>query len=262
MKSTDYPSSLTEAEFKQIKPCLTVKRRSKWPLLNILNAILYVCNGGIKWRDVPHDFEVPWQTVYWYFRKWTEQGVWQLINDQVVMLRRIDKGGAPAPSFAVVDSQTVHNTPTAITQVGYDGAKKIKGRKRMMVVDSQGYLLCVRVVSAASHDGTAALKWWQQELKKMPLLSGVERLYGDRHFGGRFKKGVEKADGVEVITTHKQIGVTKDGMKLHKRRWVVERTFAWELCSRRLTRDFERKPEHTEAFFYISSISRLLRNLN
>lgn len=262
MKSTDYPSSLTEAEFKQIKPCLSVKRRSKWPLLNILNAVLYICNGGIKWRDVPHDFEVPWQTVYWYFRKWTEQGVWQLINDQVVMLRRIEKGGAPAPSFAVVDTQTVHNTPTAIAQVGYDGAKKIKGRKRLLVVDSQGHLLCVRVVSAALHDGTAALRWWQQELKKMPLLSGVERLYGDRHFGGRFKRSMEKAGGVEVITTHEQIGVTTGGMKLHKRRWVVERTFAWELCSRRLTRDFERKPEHAEAFFYISSISRILRNLN
>lgn len=188
--------------------------------------------------------------------------MWQLVNDQVVMLRRIEKGGAPSPSFAVLDSQTVHNTATAVGEVGYDGGKKIKGRKRMMVVDSQGHLLCVRVVSAALHDGTAALKWWQKELKKLPLLQGVERLYGDTHFGGRFKKGVENANDVEVITSHQQIGVTKDGMKLHKRRWVVERTFAWELCSRRLTRDFERKPEHAEAFFYISSISRILRNLN
>ena len=262
MKSTEYPSSLTEAEFMQIKPCLMVKRRSKWPLLNILNAILYICNGGIKWRDVPHDFEVPWQTVYWYFRKWTGEGVWQAVNDQVVMLRRMEKGGMPSPSFAVIDSQTVHNTPTAIAQVGYDGGKKIKGRIRLLVVDSQGHLLCVRVVNAALHDGTAALKWWKQELKKTPLLQRVERLYGDTHFGGRFKEGIEKQKGVEVITSHEQIGVTKDGMRLHKKRWVVERTFAWELCSRRLTRDFERKPEHAEAFLYISSISRILRNLN
>jgi putative transposase len=262
MKKTEYCSSLTEAEFKQIKPCLTVKRRSKWPLLNIVNAILYVCDGGIKWREVPHDFRVPWQTVYWYFRKWTDEGVWQLVNDQVVMLCRIEKGGAPAPSFAVVDSQSVHNTPTAGGEVGYDGGKKIKGRKRLLVVDSQGHLLNVLVVSAALHDGTAALRWWQTELKKMPLLCGVERIYGDKHFGGRFKKGVEKTEVITVITAHEQIGVTKDGMKLHKKRWVVERTFAWELCSRRLTRDFERKPEHAEAFLYISSISRILRNLN
>ncbi|MBB1287032.1 IS5 family transposase [Flavisolibacter sp. BT320] len=262
MKQTEYCSSLTEAEFKEIRPCLSVKRHSKWPLLNILNAILYICDGGIKWRDVPHDFEIPWQTVYWYFRKWTDEGVWQLVNDQVVMLRRIKKGGAPAPYFAVVDSQTVHNTPTAIALVGFDGGKKIKGCKRLLVVDSQGHLLCVRVVSAALHDGTAALKWWKQELKKMPLLARVERLYVDRHFSGRFKKGVEKTQDIKVITAHVQFGVTKDGMKLHKRRWVVERTFAWELCSRRLARDFERKPEHAEAFCYISSISRILRNLN
>ena len=262
MKNTEYCSSLTEAEFEQIKPCLNVKRRSKWDLLNIVNAILYICDGGVKWRNLPHDFAVPWQTVYWYFGKWTRQGVWQLVNDQVVMLRRMDKGGTPSPSFAVVDSETVHNTPTAAEDVGYDGGKKIKGRKRIFVVDSQGHLLSVRVVSAACHDGTAALKWWQQELKQAPLLSAVERLYGDKHFGGKFKKGVEAKKGVEVITTHEQIAVTKDGMKLHKRRWVVERTIAWELCSRRLARDFERKPEHAEAFCYISSFSRILRNLN
>ena len=161
---------------EQIKPCLIVKRRSKWPLLNILNAILYGCDGGIKGRDLPHDFDVPWTTVYWYFRKWTRQGVWQAVNDQMVMLCRMQKGAAPSPSFAVVDSQTVHNTPTAKEEVGYAGGKKIKGRKPLMVVDSQGHRLCVRVVSAAVHDGTAALLWWKQELKTTPLLSGIERL--------------------------------------------------------------------------------------
>lgn len=77
---------------------------------SIINAILYICDGGIKWRNVLHDFAVPWETVYWYFRKWVQEGVWQAVNDQVVMLRRIAKGGTPAPSFAVVDSETVHNT--------------------------------------------------------------------------------------------------------------------------------------------------------
>lgn len=262
MKSTEYCSSLTEAQFEQVKPCLNVKRCSKWDLLDIVNAILYIGDGGNKWRDVPHDFEVPWQTVYWYFWKWTRQGVWQLVNDQVVMLRRMAIGGEPAPSYAVLDSETVHNTATAIEEVGYDGGKKIKGRKRFFVADSRGHLLSVRVVSAACHDGTAALRWWQEELKQMPLLCNIERLYGDRHFGGRFKAVIEAEQDLRVITSHEQIGVTKDGMKLHKKRWVVERTIAWELCSRRLARDYERKPEHAEAFCYISSISRILRNLS
>jgi putative transposase len=158
MKNTDYPSSLTEAEFEQIKPCLKIKRQSKWKRLNIVNAILYICDGGIKWRNLPHDFVVPWQTVYWYFRKWGQEGIWQAVNEQLVMLRRMDKGGAPSPSFVVVDSETVHNTATATEDVGVDAGKKIKGRKRILVVDSQGHLLSVRVVSARCHDGTAALK--------------------------------------------------------------------------------------------------------
>ena len=262
MKKTEYPSDLTEVQFEQIKPCLNVKRRSKWNLLHVVNAIVYVCDNGCKWRNLPHDFEVPWQSVYWYFHKWTAEGVWQGVNDSLVMLRRVDKGGEPAPSLAVVDSETVHNSATATEAVCVDGGKKIKGRKRLFAVDSQGHLLCVRVVPACHHDGTAALLWWRKEVRKAPLFKEVKRIYGDKHFGGKFKKGVETSSVIEVITSHEQITVTKDGMKLHKRRWVVERTIAWELCSRRLARDFERKPLHAEAFCYISSISRMLKNLN
>lgn len=260
MKSTEYCSSLTEAEFELIKPCLNGKRTSKWPLLDIVNAIFYVCDGGIKWRDVPHDFLVPWQTAYWYFQKWVRAGVWQLLNDELVMLRRVQKGVAPVPGFSVIDAQSVANTPTATSEVGVDMGKKTKGRKRLIVVDSQGHLLCVRVVGAGHHDGTAALQWWREELYCLPLLSGVERLYGDTHFGGRFKEGVQNSSAIEVITKHEQVAVSKDAMKVHKKRWVVERTFAWELNSRRLTRDFERKPEHSEAFCLISSINRMIRN--
>jgi putative transposase len=260
MKTTDYPSSITEAEFEQIKPCLNSRRRSKWKMLNIINAIFYLCDGGIKWRSLPHDFGVPWPTVYWYFQKWVQQGVWQAVNDPLVMLQRVAKGANAVPSFAVLDSQSIANAATASEETGLDMGKKTKGRKRLLVVDSQGYLVDVRVVSAAHHDGTIGLQWGWQGGRKLPLLTAVERLYGDTHFGGRFKKVIEEMCGVEVITTHEQIGVTKEGMKLHKKRWVVERTFAWELCSRRLTRDFERKPEHAEAFCFISSINRMFRN--
>lgn len=260
MKSTEYCSSLTEAEFELIKPCLKVQRRSKWNLLGIVNAIFYVCDGGIKWRDVPHDFSVPWQTVYWYFQKWVSQGVWQHLNDELVMCRRVQKGADPVPSFSVIDAQSVHNAQTATNEVGVDMGKRTKGRKRLILVDSQGHLLCVRVVGAGHHDGTAALKWWSEEVSMLPLLSEIERLYGDMHFGGRFKKGVEEKGLVKVITTHQLAGISKNGMKVHKNRWVVERTFAWELNSRRLSRDFERKTQHSEAFCLISSINRMIKN--
>jgi putative transposase len=159
-------------------------------------------------------------------------------------------------------SETVHNTATATGDGGVDAGKKSKGRKPFLVVHSQGHWLSVRVLSARCHNGTAALKWWPQELKKTPLLTGLKRMYGDRHLGGTFKEGVEADTTLKVIAPQEQIGVTKDGMKWHKKRRVVERTYAWERCSQRPTRDFKRKPRQAEAFCCISSISRILRNRN
>jgi hypothetical protein len=119
-------------------------------------------------------------------------------------------------THSLLCSETVHNTATATGDGGVDAGKKSKGRKPFLVVHSQGHWLSVRVLSARCHNGTAALKWWPQELKKTPLLTGLKRMYGDRHLGGTFKEGVEADTTLKVIAPQEQIGVTKDGMKLHK----------------------------------------------
>lgn len=245
----------------RIKPCLAVHRESKWPLLNIVNAVLYVCGEGVKWRAVPGDFAVPWQTVYWYFSKWRASGGWQAANEVLVMARRQSGGHTPLPTTLIIDSQSVKNTPTATARTGTDGGKKIKGRKRLVLTDGAGNLLAAKVLAANCHDGPAALRWWRSTLVCHPLLSQVRLIRADRHFGGVFKKHIEATTtiGVAVANTLVERPAQRT-MPVHKGRWLVERTLAWEANSRRLSKDYERRTECAEAFLIISSVARLLKH--
>ena len=230
-------------------------------MINIINAILYVCGEGIKWRALPADFGIPWQTVYWYFTKWNANGSWEAINQMLVMNQRQRSGAEPLATTVIIDSQTVKNTPTATDHIGTDGGKKIKGRKRMMLVDSIGNLLAVKVFEANRHDGPAALGWWREHLAADPFFGSVRLIKGDQHFGGRFKKGVERETGIQVRVSHELVKkVSQLTMPVHKGRWVVERSIAWASNCRRLAKDYERLPEHSEAFIMISSIIRILNN--
>lgn len=261
MKQIHYQTDLTGPQFESIKSCLELKRCPKWPLIGLLNAILYVCGEGIKWRALPKEQFPPWQTVYFYFAKWRSDGSWQAINEQLVLLRRQRSGELALPHTLIIDSQTVKNTATATINTGTDGGKKLKGRKRMLLTDSQGNLLAVKVFEANRHDGPAAAGWWQQALSGYPLFGQVDRIKADHHFGGCFKKQVEKDPTIRVeISTALVEKAAQQVMPVHKGRWVVERTIAWESASRRLARDYERLPESSEAFCLISSISRLIRN--
>ena len=261
MKTTAYRTDITEAEFEPIKSCLQIKRASKWPLVMIVNAIFYVCGEGIKWRALPGDFGVPWQTVYWYFRKWTKNGCWTAINEALVMARRQSGGAAALPAVSAIDSQSVKNSPTATEVTGTDGGKKIKGRKRMLIVDSTGNLLAVKVFAANRHDGPVALSWWRETLCASPFFEAVTTIKGDHHFGGRFRAGVEGRS--EVCVEISAIAIQKPSqtvMSVHKGRWVVERTIAWEANNRRRSKDYERLPQKSEASFLISSIARLFKH--
>jgi putative transposase len=261
MKQINYKTDLTGPQFDLIKPCLQVGRTSKWPLMAVLNAILYVCGEGIKWRALPKEHFPPWQTVYWYFTKWRNDGTWQAINEALVLRRRQRGGAAALPTVLAIDSQTVKNTATATGYTGTDGGKKTKGRKRMLIVDSQGNLLAVKVFAANRHDGPVAAKWWQQWLSCYELFGDVGLIRADHHFGGAFKSSVERKADIRVeISTVLVDKASQQAMPVHKGRWVVERTIAWESASRRLARDYERLTESAEAFCLISSISRMIRN--
>ncbi len=261
MKQTTYSTDLTEPDFLLLKSCLNIRRRSKWSLVHILNAIFYLCNEGNKWRSLPRDFEVPWPTVYWYFRKWLRDGSWVAMNELLVMNRRLAMGLEALPGSIVVDGQTVKNSATATDKVGVDGGKKIKGRMRILVSDSQGNLLYTKCFPANSHDGVAARNWWHDELRKLPTLENVKTIQADHHYAGRFKDYFDAHTSIQVRISKTLVDrPAQTKMAIHKGRWVVERTIAWITNSRRLARDYERLQQCTEAFCIISSISRILRN--
>jgi putative transposase len=227
---------------------LIVKRKSRWCLKDIVDGIFYVTKNGCVWRDLPADFPA-WQTVYWYFRKWVKEGTWERINGCLVVDYRTKVDKNAQASVAIIDSQSVKNSPTCTENVGIDGGKLIKGRKRFYVVDTLGNLLDSFVTPANCYDGTTAIKYWALLSSKNILLANIQTVYADGTFGGTFKHDMEQKMGITVeIPT---IPIAQKGkIPIHEKRWIVERTIAWTLNNRRCTKDYERKVENANAYLY------------
>lgn len=258
-----YSSNLTYDQFKLIEPLLPAARPGGRPrsvcLWSILNGIFYVVVNSCKWRDLPGDLP-PWQTVYTYFRSWRKDGTWQAIHQRLRGWTRAVAGRAESPSEVIIDSQSVPTATMVNQAVGYDGGKKIKGRKRHVIVDTLGLVMTV-LVTAASKPERAGIKQAFQALMK--LKRQVARLYlvwADGGYSGQpFLRWAMDTFRlvVEVVLRPKQ----SKGFVLLKKRWVVERTFGWWNWYRRLSKDYERLPENSEAMIYIAMIRLMLRRL-
>ena len=259
-KRPSYPSDLSDAEWEVIQPLLPQPRGFGHPrtvdLREILNAIFYVQRTGCQWEMLPHDLP-PHSTVYRYFRKWCRQGIWQVIHDHLRHQLRQKMGREADSSLAIADSQSVKTTEKRGLVYGFDGGKQVKGRKRNIIVDSQGLLIGVLVTEANASERKAAAFLLHQERDKLSRLKLIWVDYG--YSGPNFEWFVHQICGelvrVEVIKRN-----SKEFEVLPKR-WIVERSFGWMNRYRRLSKDYEVYTQTSEGMIYGVFIRLMTRRL-
>jgi transposase len=259
-----YPSDTTDAEWALIEPLLPVLacrrplggRPEKHSRRDIVDAIRYITDNGVKWRALPADFP-PWKTVNGFFTRWQAVGVVEHIRDRLREQVRVRAGREPQPSAGAIDSQTVRAADTvgAATR-GYDGGKKVNGRKRHIAVDTMGLLLVVMVTAANLQDRPAA----RLLLSKLrSVQAGIRKIWADGGYSGTLVDWAKTTLNITVEIVKKIVG--QSTFIVLPRRWVAERTFSWITQARRNVRDYERKPEHSEAFINWSMITMMTRRL-
>jgi putative transposase len=259
---TEYPTDLNDTEYEQIAPLLEAKskrgRPREIPYRKILNAIFYVLKTGCGWRELPHDFP-KWKTVYHYFRQFRLYGLWEEINEQIHKAVREKEGRAARPTAMIIDCQSVKSAEGG-EAIGFDGGKKVHGRKRVLLTDTLGFASLVKVVAGDLHDSLAGYQLLLKLLEQPHLLTHVRKIFADGGFRGNLEEWVKQILHIQLEIVLKEEG--QIGFQVLPKRWVIERTNAWLSRQRRLARDYERLPASSESFIHATMIRLGLRRLS
>ena len=250
-----YQTDLTDAQKSYISRTIPIsKRKRKFNIFHILDAIFYVVKSGVQWRLLPSDFP-KWQLVYYYFRRWSAMEEFAMILEIFEEQARLYMGQSPVPSLAVVDSQSVKSAHPN-SKKGIDGNKKIKGIKRHVATDKNGYILAAEVTTANIHDSKAAYALLVALSIEYPW---IKKALADSAYRGELGPLVKDYLGMdfEVVNSH----FKGQGFKPIKKRWVVERTFAWLENFRRLTRNYEESLNSARQMLLIAALMLMLKHL-
>ena len=274
MEGSTYPSDLTDAEWSIVAPLVPPPKQTGRPITisrrAVLNAMFSVTKTGCGWEWLPHDFP-RWKTVYHYFRLWCRDGVWHAIHSALRCALRRALGRNAQPSAAIIDSQSVKTTGVGGPR-GYDGGKKVKGRKRHLLVDTQGLVLTVKVHDADIADRDGARLVLDGITADFPHIA---KLWVDSGYNGRFRTWAAEnlswnielvkhwwnGSRGRIVMPNVEPLPLPSGFHVLPQRWVVERTFAWLGHNRRLSKDYERLPVTSETFVYTAMSRIMIRRL-
>lgn len=251
MERKSYPSDVSDEEWAFAAPYLTLMREDApqrdYPLREVFNGLRYIMRGGEAWRMMPHDLP-PWPVVYQQAQRWMKAGVFEAMVQDLRMLLRLAHGRNAQPSAAIFDSRTLQSTPESGGRAGYDGAKRRKGSKLHMAVDTLGYLLTLHVTPASDQD-RAQVDALAQQVQSVTGDS-VEVAFVDQGYTGDAPEQAAAKHGIQLIVV--KLPDAKHGFVLLPRRWVIERSNAWMARFRRLARDYERLPDTLKGLHFLA----------
>lgn len=278
-----YPSDVTDAQWEILESLLPEpgawSPREPIARREIVNGILYLLRTGCSWRQMPHDLPNG-KTVYHDVRTWKLDGTWERAMTALRKHVRTQMGREEEPSAAIIDSQSIKTSPVRGRERGFDAGKKIGGRKRHLLVDTQGFLLAVNVHAANWSDRLGARVLLQKLQDRFPRLT---HLFADAGYAGPLRDWITQHLGweTEIVSTSADVPAQQweweavliddqivprpkligRGFSIQRHRWNIERTFGWLIRYRRLARDYEGLPSSSEAFIQIASIRLFLTRL-
>lgn len=250
MERKAYPSDVSNEEWAFAAPYLTLMTEDApqrdHALREVFNGRRYLARAGAPWRMMPNDLP-PWHTVYQQTQRWLKAAVFEAMVHDLRALLRLAQGRKADPTAAIFDSRTLQSTPESGERAGYDGAKRKRGSKTHMAVDTLGYLLALQVTPANEQDRTQV----EQLAQEVQAVTGqaVELAFVDQGYSGEQPAQHAAEHGIQLEVV--KLPEAKRGFVLLPRRWVVERSFAWATRFRRLARDYERLPQTLEGLHYL-----------